>query len=186
MQEKRSFLSGLSEFFRKRLVTLKRKPHQVALVVLAVAFVYFTLNLTNFSNTTARVNRAGMGLAQFVMVLFSTLSMVCFMNAFPHRKKVRVPMLVLMFLMVGVVIAAGYIYETRIDAYIADGMDVSKYPSILSAKHVLHVHRIILFVSAAITALLPVYTPLLRKINTNVEVAGNGEMNAIDISGEDA
>ena len=186
MEEKRSFLSGVSEFFRKRMVALKRKPHQIAMVVLAIAFVYFTLNLTNFSNTTARVNRAGMGLSQFVMVLFSTLSLVSFMNAFPHRKGVRIPMLVLMFLMVAAVFAAGVIYENQINGYIADGMDVSKYPSILTAKHVLHVHRIILIAAAALTALLPVYTPLLRKINTNVEIAGNGEMNAIDISGEDA
>ena len=176
----------MREFFRKRLVTLKRKPHQIALVVLGIAFVYFTLNLTNFSNTTARVNRSGMGLAQFAMVLFSTLSVVCFMNAFPHRKKVRIPMLVLMFIMLAVIVAAGYVYEGQINGYIADGMDVVKYPSILSAKHVLHAHRIILVVAAALTALLPVYTPLLRAINTNIDVEGNGEMGTIDISGEDA
>ena len=36
----------------------------------------------------------------------------------------------------------------------------------------------------ALTALLPVYTPLLKKINTNINVEGSGDMAAIDISQE--
>ena len=36
-----------------------------------------------------------------------------------------------------------------------------------------------------ITALLPVYTKLLRKINTSIIVEDNGKMGEIDISGED-
>ncbi len=174
------------EFFRKRLVSLKRKPQTIALVMLGVAFVYFTLNLTHFSNTTARVNSGGMGLYQFCMVLFSTLSLVSFLNAFPHRKKVRIPMLVLMFVLVAAVIAAGIAYEGRINEYVASGKSLEGYASILIAKNVLHVHRWLLGIAVALTALLPVYTPMLRKINTNIDVAGNGEMGTIDISGEDA
>ena len=45
---------------------------------------------------------------------------------------------------------------------------------------------ILLIVGAALTALLPVYKPLIKKINTSVEVAANEEMGAIDISSEDA
>ena len=41
-------------------------------------------------------------------------------------------------------------------------------------------------VALLLTALLPAYRPLIRKINTSVEVAANEEMGAIDISGEDA
>ena len=33
---------------------------------------------------------------------------------------------------------------------------------------------------------MPVYAKALRKINTNVDIADNGGMDAIDISGEDA
>lgn len=36
-----------------------------------------------------------------------------------------------------------------------------------------------------ITALLPVYTKLLRKINTSIIVEDNGALGEIDISGED-
>ena len=37
----------------------------------------------------------------------------------------------------------------------------------------------------AVAALLPVYSRLLRKINTSVSVEDNGKLDAIDISGEE-
>ena len=79
------------EFLRKKLVSLKRKPQMIALLVLAAAFVYYSLNLTMISNTTAKIQGAGMGLAGFATMLFSMLSLVCFLNAFPHRKKTNIP-----------------------------------------------------------------------------------------------
>ena len=39
-------------------------------------------------------------------------------------------------------------------------------------------------IAAVLIALLPVYTKLLRKIKTSVEVDDNGEIGAIDLSGE--
>ena len=57
---------------------------------------------------------------------------------------------------------------------------------ITSAMRMLTVHRIILIVGVALVALLPFYSKLLKKINTNVDIADNGGMDAIDISGEDA
>ena len=51
------------EFLRKKLVSLKRKPQVIALAVLAVAFVYYSLNLTKISNTTAKIQGPGMGLS---------------------------------------------------------------------------------------------------------------------------
>ena len=55
---------------------------------------------------------------------------------------------------------------------------------IASANNMLINHRIILIVGLALTALLPVYSKLLRKINTSVSVEDNGKLDAIDISGE--
>ena len=57
---------------------------------------------------------------------------------------------------------------------------------IANSQNVLEVHKILLIVAAALTALLPVYKPLIKGINTSVEVAENEEMGSIDISGEDA
>ena len=179
----------MKEFFRKKMVGLKRKPQTIALTVLAAAFIYYSLNLTQISNTTAKVQGQGMGLAGFVTMLFSILSLVCFINAFPHRKKVNIPMLVLMFLMVGVIIYCDIYYNGRITNAITradnpiDPTGANSYISI--AAKMLKIHTIILIISAALTALLPVYAPLLRKINTSIEVAANEDMGTIDLRGEE-
>ena len=177
--------SGFKEFVRKRLVSLKRKPQTIAFVVLILAFIYYSFNLTNISNTTARVNRSGMGLCEFTTMLFSILSMVSFLNAFPHRKKVNVPMLAIMFVMLAAIIFCDVKYGRQVSAYMAEHADES-LAYILRAKKVLKVHIVILAVGAGLVALLPVYRPMIKRINTSVEVEGNGGMTAIDISGEDA
>ena len=181
---------GFSEFIRKRIVALKRKPQTIALIAFALAFVYYSLNLTKISDTTAYINLPGMGLAGFATMLFSILLMVCFMNAFPHRKKVNVPMLALMFVLVAIIIYAGIFYQGRItEALTREVNPITVTPDkiyIDQARRMLSVHRVILIVGVALVALLPVYSKALRKINTNVEVAENDDMAAIDISGEDA
>ena len=162
----------------------------IAMAVLAGAFVYYSLNLTQVSNTTAKIYGAGMGLAEFATMLLSILSLVCFLNAFPHRKKTNVPMLVLMFVMVGIVIYCDFFYGSRISEAIhraenpisADG--ANSY--ITNAAVMLKIHTALLIAGAALTALLPLYRPLIKRINTSVAVEGNEEMGAIDISGEDA
>jgi drug/metabolite transporter (DMT)-like permease len=181
---------GLKEFWRKRLVGLKRKPQTIALAVLAIGFLYYSLNLTQISNTTARIQGVGMGLAGFATMLFSILSLVCFLNAFPHRKKVNIPMLVLMLLMVCLVIYCDIYYGGRISAAInrpENPIDPTGNNAFIGrASVVLVVHTVILAIGLALVALLPVYSKMLRKINTNIEVEGNSDMGAIDISGEDA
>ena len=57
--------AGFREFVRKRLVALKRKPQTIALIVLVIGFLYYSLNLTQISNTTAKIQGSGMGLAEF-------------------------------------------------------------------------------------------------------------------------
>lgn len=179
----------MKEFFRKKMVGLKRKPQTIALVVLVVAFLYYSLNLTQISNTTAKVQGPGMGLSGFVTMLFSMLSLVCFMNAFPHRKKVNIPMLVLMFIMIGIIIYCDIYYGGRITNAITradnpiDPTGANSY--ITNAQNMLKVHMVILIIGAGLTALLPVYAPLLKKVNTSIEVAGNDDMGALDLRGED-
>ena len=181
---------GFKEFIRKRIVALKRKPQTIALIAFAVAFVYYSLNLTKISDTTAYINLPGMGLAGFATMLFSILLMVCFFNAFPHRKKVNVPMLALMFVLVGIIIYAGIFYQARITEALTREVNpitvTADKSYIAAAQSMLSVHRIILIVGVALVVTLPLYSKALRKINTNVEVEENENMGAIDISGEDA
>jgi len=179
---------GLKEVWRKFLVSLKRRPQMIPLAVLVAAFVFYSLNLMYISDTTARIQGAGMGLAGFATMLFSMLSFVCFLNAFPYRKKTNIPMLVLMFAMLGIVIFSDAYYINAIYAAVfrADNpIKVTVETSYIAyAEWYLRIHIGILAAAIALVALLPVYSKLLKKIKTSIDVVDNGSMEAIDISGE--
>ena len=182
--------SRIREFFRKRLVALKRKPQLIALAVLVIAFIYYSFNLSSIANTTALINGPHMGLSSFAVMLLSVLSLVCFMNAFTHRKKAVIPMVVLTFVMLGILIFCDYYYNGRIVAALTRAespiVPTGKNAFVAGTQNVIAVHRILLIIGAALFALLPVYSKLLRKINTSIEVEENKDMGTIDISGEDA
>lgn len=179
---------GVKEFIRKTLVSLKRKPQTIPMLVLAAGFLYYSLNLTHVSNTTAKLQLSGMGLSGFCTMLFSLLSFVCFLNAYPHRKKTNIPMLVLMFVMLGILIYCDTYYMgcitralTRADNPIT--VDTSTQ-YITRAFAMLGVHRVIIAAGAALTLLVPVLRKLLRRINTSLPVEEAGRMDAILLSEE--
>ena len=178
--------SWLKERVRKFLVSLKRNPNYIPLVMLFVAFLYYSLNLTQMSNTTAKIQGAGMGLAQFSIMLFSLLSLVCMLNSFPRRQKPNYPMIALMFAMFGIMIFCDVHYMNGIMAAIRRAespivIDTST-AYIAKAYNMLSTHMIMVGVTAALVVLLPVYSKLLRKINTSVQVEDNGEMAQIELN----
>ena len=186
MEKKKS--GGLKEIWRKFLVSLKRRPQLIPLAVLVVGFLFYSMNLMYISDTTARIQGSGMGLAGFATMLFSMLSFVCFLNAFPYRKKPNMPMVILMFVMLAIVIFADVYYNQAIWAAITrpdNPIKVTAETSYISyAEYYLRIHIGILAVGAVLTLLLPVYSKWLRKIKTSIDVVDNGTMEAIDISGE--
>ena len=181
--------SKMPEFLRKIFVGLKRRPSMIALIVLVVAFLYYSLNLTQISNTTAKIQGPGMGLCGFATMLFSMLSLVCFLNAFPRRKKPVIPMIVLMCLMFGVIIFCDIYYRGLIMTAItrAENPIVVGQQTIYIAKayNILLDHIVIEGIGVALIVLMPFYTKLLKKVNTSVVVEDYGKMGAIDISGEE-
>lgn len=185
VQKKRG---GPKELWRKFLVAIKRRPQMIPLAVFVAAFLFYSLNMMHISDTTARIQGPGMGLAGFATMLFSMLSFMCFLNAFPYRKKTNIPMLVLMFVLVGLVIAADGYYISAIWAAITRPDNPIKPTNdtmyIVYAEYYLRIHIGILVAAAALTALLPVYSKWLRKIKTSIDVGDNGSMEALDISGE--
>ena len=122
-------------------------------------------------------------------MLLSMLSMVCYLNSFPRRKKPVVPMIVLMAIMIGIIIFCDNYYM----GLIAAALTRPENPILIDrntvyialAYNVLSNHMSIVIAGAVITALLPVYSKLLRKINTSIMVEDNGKLGEIDISGED-
>ena len=179
---------GMKEFIRKTIVSLKRKPQTIPLLVLAAAFLVYSLNLTHISDTTAKIQLAGMGLSGFCTMLFSLLSFVCFINAYPHRKKTNLPMLALMFLMLGILIFCDTYYAGRITQAItrADHPIVVDANTIYISKayDMLMVHRVIVAVGAMLTLMVPVLRKLLRRIDTSLPAEESVEMEAITLSDE--
>lgn len=180
---------GFKEFVRKFLVTLKRQPQNIALFVLAIGFVFFSLNLTAISDTTALINLPNMGQCEFAVMLFSILAFVVFLRTFPKRQKVKVPMLVLMFIFLGLIVFLGAVYLTRINealTRVENRIIINENNMyISSAWTTLVVYMIFIGAVIVLLAALPVYSKLLRKINTSIDIEGNANMHEIDISGEE-
>lgn len=174
-----------NETLRKFVVSLKRKPQNIAMAALVVSFLVYSLNLTSISNTTAKIQGTGMGFAGFCTMLFSILSFVCFLNAFPYRKKANVPMLVLMFGMFAIVAGCDWYYLGVISRAITRAespISPVDFPYVAKAQGVLHWHMALLGVTTLLVITLPVYRKALRKIKTSVDVEDNGRLDAIDIT----
>jgi len=185
----RSGRRGIREMLRKSIVSLKRSPQRIPLLTLVAAFLVFSLNLSAIANTTARINGANMGQCEFVGMLFSILAFVVFLRTFPRRKPAVKPMILLLYFMLTLIEAADALYITRIltavnrteNRIVVDSQTVY----ISTAYNVIVAHMILIGATAVLFALLPVYSKAIRKIDTSIEVDGMGEMQAIDISGED-
>lgn len=187
-KKKVSFGARVKESCRKFIVSLKHKPHMIPMAMLVITFLYYSLHLTTISNTTSKLQGANMGLCGFAIMLFSMLSLVCFGNAFPHRKPVNKPMLVLMFLMFGIILLADVTYINAIVSAVFredNPIQVTESTAYIAyAQQYLQRHIAMMCVSIALIILLPVYSKLIRKIPTSIEVEATQEMGTIDISGE--
>lgn len=178
--------SAIKEFFRKQIVTLKRSPQNIPLVMLLVSFVYFSMNLTSMSNTTAKIQGVGMGLCEFCIMLFSLLSIVCMLNAFPQRKKPVVPMVILMFVMFAIIVYADIHYSNAIMA----ALTRAESPIVLDANtiyianayNMLQTFIVLIGITAVLVLTLPIYSKWIRKIRTSVDVEDNGNMAQIEIT----
>ncbi len=189
MDKKMSFGARVKESIRKFIVSLKHRPHNIPLVMLVITFLYFSLHLTTISDTTAKVNITPMGLCAFAVMLLSMLSLLCFNNSFPRRKPVNKPMFILMFVMFAIILGADALYRSIILKAVNDPVTPIKLTAsteyIARAYNYLGVHMVLMIISIALIVLLPVYSKLIRKIKTSIEVETGGEMGAIELTGED-
>ena len=186
---KTNFKAWIKEKVRKFLVALKKNPQAIPLVALCVSFLQYSLNLTDISNTTAKIQGANMGLSAFVSMLFMILSFVCMLNAFPKRQKPKVPMVILMIALYGAIIFSNIHYLSRIDAAIYRAENPIQITTatiyIYNAYNTISINIVLVAITIALVVLEPVIAKLLKKINTSIEVEGSGDIGAIDISAED-
>lgn len=180
---------GIKEAWRKFLVALKRRPQLIPLCAMVLSFLFYSLNLSYISDTTAKIQGTGMGLAGFCTMLFSMLCFMCFLNAFPYRKKTNWLMVILMFAMLAIIITADVFYIRAIYAAVFRAENpiivTRSIEYIAYAEWYLRIHIWMLGITIALIILLPVYGKLLRKVKTSIDVEDNGNMGTIDIAGDD-
>lgn len=184
------FGTSVKEFLRKTMVTLKRRPHLIALVMSLVSFIVYSFNLTDVSNTTFKLGQDYMGLCQFAVMLFSALSLVCLLGAFPRRQRPKVLMIVLYFLMSAVIIFCDVVYYNVIQTQIAgpnppftlkpDGSE--NY--VLRAESLMITHIVLVGISVLLTATVKLYGKLFQLVNTNVELEYTEATEKIEIDEE--
>ena len=104
----------MKEMIRKFLVSLKKNPQVIPLLAHTVAFGIFSLNLTDISNTTAKIYGPNMGLCSFAAMLLSILVYVCLFSAYPKRQKPNWIMIAMILVMYAAVIVSDNAYSNSI------------------------------------------------------------------------
>ncbi len=181
-----------NNFGRKIIIKLKYHPNVLPMLVMIIGFVVFSLNLTNVSETTLAIGKKHMGLFCFVSYLLSILSMVCLLNSFPRREKVKIPFIVLTVIMMTVIIVTNVLYLGRIAEFYKDVADPSKklnpnaerLAQIASANVTFIVNIIFEGVALLLLAALPLIKKALGKVNTRVQISENENISSIDISND--
>jgi phosphoglycerol transferase MdoB-like AlkP superfamily enzyme len=193
-----TFGAKVKEYFRKKVVNLKRKPQNIPLIVLLATSVYYMLILFVLSKSidvcAENSNVPAGGICVFITTLLSLLSLVSFLNAFPKRKKPNIAMIVVVFVMIAVMIVCDILYYVQISNYLKYLVSLSSYaeasadPDYITAYAGLPYvigHIALLAASAVIFALLPVIKILVNKIDTSVKLESatenmNGKIDIVD------
>ncbi len=171
----KNILAGIKEFFRKQIIKLKRQPSNIPLVCLIVCFLIYTLDLTAISNTTAYIYGNNMGLMSFISVMCGTVVIVAYLNAYPKRKKMNIPMFVISILLVLIIIYSDYAYYLQIQvATTGDrAIEISearKNLYVYEASAVVVRHMIACGVTLVLMLTMPLYAKLIRKIDTTIDI----------------
>lgn len=167
----------MKEWFRKQLVTIKRNPSIIPLVVMCITCLIFNLKLTAYSKTISLINEPGMGLCSFVITLCSFLSIVTYLGAYPRRQKPKIGSIIITCVMIAASIGAQFLfsyfitYGTVLKENPIQITEARSYVNVAASNSRLHI--IFLAITLLLIVTLPLYKKLLAKINTSVELAEN-------------
>ena len=111
------------------------------------------------------------GICIFISTLLSLLVLVSFLNAFPKRKKPNIFFIVLVFAMIAVMVACDIVYYVQMKNCIDfNGAETALSKKVIPGQPKAIAHVVMLGVSAVVFALLPVYSRLIKKINTSIKL----------------
>lgn len=200
--------AGFKEWGRKQVVTLKRRPQNIAFIFLFIVTVFNLLSLTIYSELIVSYGEdiEWVGLMVFVNTLLSILVLVAYLNTFPKIKGVNskvvftmtesgvklhinVLMLAVTLLMIIVMMVCEIFYyilmnQGYYDFYLSTGTEINpKVVNLFESTFTLTiVHIILLGISALLILTLPLYRKLLMKINTSINLESATEnMQKIDL-----
>ena len=177
---------GFKEFWRKFIVSLKKRTNRIPQFVMVLAFVFYSVSLSNISNTTAYVNKAPMGLCSFVTMLLSVLAFVSSLRAFVPRQKTNIFMAIVMYVMEVVIAGSDVWYFLKVQ----EGLSSTQYSPtataiIEKASAVVIVHCILIGVTILLFVLVPVLKKLLMKIDTSIDLGENEDIKNIELEDEE-
>lgn len=183
--QKEPFKAKAKEWWRKKVVGLKRKPQTIALVVLLLSTIVYLCSLGTLSKTVyfyVYVN--WLGLPLFISNLFSILVLLLFLYTFPKRKKTNIVMLVMTFVFMAAMIACDAVFYWQLANAIKSSTEsqIANNPYVLSAGTLVIVHIVLVGLSALLLATLPLYKKLLMKVNTRKDLESNNMTEEIDTS----
>lgn len=173
----------MKEWLRKQLVSLKRNPNYIPLVLMIIACLVFNLNLTAYSKTILLVNANGMGLCSFAITLCSFLSIITYLSAYPKRQKPAYGKIIITSIMMvlSIVCQALFYYFIYEALYLRENpipMNADR-TYVYDAQNIAVVHIIFLFITLIAMLTLPLYKKLLLKINTSVVIEENSIDNVV-------
>ncbi len=201
--------AAVKEWFRKKIVALKRKPQTIPMVLLLISSVFYLLCLQTFSQTIFNMSFKMGGFSIFINTLFSILILVLFLNTFPKPKtgitknagknegvvlnisniRVNIIMLVLMLLFFAsmVVFDIVFIKNFRVGISVeeqAAPIDYTQRPYLAKVVPLTITHLVLLGVYAVSFILLPLYAKLIRMIDTSKKIEGS-QLNEVIETQED-
>lgn len=187
--QKESVGAKIKEWFRKRIVALKRKTNIIPLLLFLISSLIYLFNLSAFSQTglSALLNGNMLGFPVFVNCLFSILIIVLHLNAFPKRgKKVNLLNYILVYVFAAAMIAMDIVYYIFLNKTVIDNNQTLATADavVISSATITIVHIVFLGISVIALALLPLYTKLIMKINTSKEIEGS-QLNEVIESEDD-
>ena len=162
------------EWLRKKVVYVKRNPSIIPLIFMVISCLVFNLNLEDYSRTTLALLMDTMGLTLFAISLFSYLSIVTYLSAYPKRQKPSYIKIILSVIMIAGSIALELYYHHLIVLKTEIGPSIIQITAdkmyILAAKKYVVIHCVILSITLLLMLTLPIYSKWIRKINTSIKL----------------
>ena len=180
--------AAIKEWFRKRIVALKRAPHNIPLVYMVIVSFVWLVCLFTFSQAVDASAANYTGIAVFLTTLFSILVLALFLSAFPKRKKPNIVFIVLVFVFMVIIILSDFLYYYMETTFLStrDPSFAAGKPFIGKSLTLSITHMVLVGVGIILLATLPLYKKLLLKINTKKVIESNDLSEELDTSEEDA